>query len=703
MTTTTRYYFAARNTTAGGDLAPAPACAPAVGAEWSQASIRRVALLAARGAYSGMPLQAANGSNTLAVGGRHTSIQGISGPLAAGVISGTVRAVQQALVTNVNSHMYLSMTVKVVSSDGATVRGVLVASVNSSAEVTEGATTKTIGPVALTPVTAQAGDRLVVEFGVYRAASTILRAVNMSFGDPIAPPADWPFTIGTAGAGVPWVEFALDDPIQPPTALAATATANSLTLTWAPPATGPAPAGYTVSLDGGAPLDVGNVLTHTFTGLAPLTDYTLAVRAYVVGDTSAPATLTTATIAPSLAGLRLEVGPDGDTVDLLGDAYNLTIRRGNTTRGVTDTIEAGTLLAVIRGPSANPQAVAQVRPGHRVRVLAGLDLGDGVEWEPIFTGTLDRARLVYEGGPDKADPNAYRVTLTATDNARPLAAHPADTAVAGTLTQRAAHVLDPTGLPWQAIDTDTPLATPALPTGERTAAGNLRLAVDTLHGLAYVDRNNVITVVADNTRPRRPGIDTAADYVATDDPAAPPSALHYYGLTPTLDTDALVNVLEVERLTTGDPERTVHTDPASAAEWGPHADAVTVNDGVAETHADLWLASRTDPELLPEELRLNVLARPAHVAAAATLEPYTTLSVERAGVLPVPVVMAVRSLEHHITARAAGEPIEWLLTLGLRPLELLATRWDDVPPGLRWDDLDPAMTWDDVARWHPYL
>jgi hypothetical protein len=210
-------------------------------------------------------------------------------------------------------------------------------------------------------------------------------------------------------------------------------------------------------------------------------------------------------------------------------------------------------------------------------------------------------------------------------------------------------------------------------------------------------------VAADNTRPRVAGADTTADYLATDDSAAPTEALHYYGLTPALDTDALVNLLEVELLTDTDPEVSVHTDTASLAEWGPHADAVTVNDGVAETHADLWLASRTDPRLLPEELRLNVFARAAHLEAAATLEPYTTISIERAGVLPAPVVMAVRHLEHHISARIGAGGLNWLLTLGLRPLEHLATRWDDVPPALTWDDLDPTMTWDDVARWHPYL
>lgn len=217
MPTTTRLYWAARNTTNGGDLPPDPVCSPTNGGEWTQYTVRRVRLVPVRGAATGMPLQGAPGSATLPLSGRHTSIQGISAPLPAGPVSGTVAAVNSASTSNANARMRLSMTVRVVSSDGSVVRGVLVAAAQSPTLVTEAFVTHTIGPVALAPVTAQAGDRLLVEFGVYRdPAASVLRSTQVGFGDPATPPADWPFAAGVAGEGVPWVEFVLDDPPPPP-------------------------------------------------------------------------------------------------------------------------------------------------------------------------------------------------------------------------------------------------------------------------------------------------------------------------------------------------------------------------------------------------------------------------------------------------------------------------------------------------------
>lgn len=491
-----------------------------------------------------------------------------------------------------------------------------------------------------------------------------------------------------------------------PSDVAVTPGVESLAASWAPPIGGGPVTSYDVRLDTGAVLNVGTALEHTFAALTPSTDYLAQVRAAGPGGVSEWVTVFSRTLdvpppTPSAeVVLALEVG--FPAVNLLGDAYSLTIRRGNSTRGVTDALEAGTLTAVVKGPSANPLTVPQVRTGAPVVVKAGIDRGLGVEWEDLYTGTLDRARLVYDGGADKADPDAYRVTLTATDVVPALAGHPHETAVGGTLTQRVAHVLDPTGLPYTVEDPATPVgAPPALATSERTAAGNLRLAVDTDHGLSYVDRHGVIRVRSDQSRPRTPAA-AAADLAATDDPNAPAASLHYYDLSPTLDTEALVNVLDVEAVTGAGTTTTTHVDTTSLEAWGPHAGKVTVNDGVPETHADLWLASRVDPALLPERLSLNVLERPSHLEAAATLEPYATVSVARAGVFPAPVTMAVRGVEHTITAdRRTG--VRWLCHLDLRPLEVLATRWDDVPPTLRWDDLPPTMTWDDAVRWHPYL
>lgn len=632
-------------------------------------------------------------------------LQAIGAPLAAGGrLSGTARAAWMVSESINTADAYLRILVRVVSGDGTTVRGVLFDSVDTVEINTINSSRSVAG--ALTPVVALAGDRLVLEVGANLINTSSLAAgVSAAGYAPAYPDAAFDTDSWTT-ASASWLEIALDEPPLPPTALAAAPTITTAVLTWAPPASGAAPTGYTVSLDGAAPVAVGNVTTLTLTGLAPGSTHTATVRTVATTGTSAPASVTFTTLdppPPGLVGVRLEVGPVGAALDVLGDSYTLKIRRGNASRGVTDALEAGTLLAVVDGPTANPLTVARIRTGTPVRVLAGISDGLGATvWEALFTGTLDRARLVYDGGASKADPDAYRATLTASDVVGPLSAAPAETAVGGTLTQRVAHVLDPTGLPWHATDTDAPLPTPALDTNERTAAGGLRLAVDTLHGLAYVDRHGVIQVVADNTRPRAA---TTGDYLATDDPTAPAAALHYYDVAPSLDTDALVNVLEVGLLADGDTTPSTYVDEDSRATWGPHRGEVTVNDGVPETHAGLWLASRRDPALLPEALDLNVRARPSHLTAAATLEPYDTVTVVRAGVLPAPgVTLAVRDLEHTLTAnRRQDDGIGWLLHIGLRPLETLATRWKDVPAALRWADVPPGLTWRDAVRWHPYL
>lgn len=594
---------------------------------------------------------------------------------------------------------YPQAVVKVITPTGAT-RGLL-ATVGSTNAVTTTAYSTRRLDAALTPVTAQAGDRLVVELGADAGLSSGTNSgVTLRAGGELpANGADLPFADGVTTPGVPWFEIELDDPPPAPANLRQTgATETTIDVAW--DHGGTPPEWYEYRLDGGAGVLLEDATTVTLTGLTAGTDYLLEVRAARGWLTSAWVPLVVSTIdPPPVVGLRLEVGEGAEAVDLLGDAYTITIRRGNATRGVTDTIEAATLVAVIDGPKANPLTVSQVRPGALVRVL----VGTGGAWEPLYTGKLDRARVVYDDGPDKADPDAYRVTVTVTDPITPvLAGTPHETAVAGSLAQRVAHVLDPTGLAYAVEDPSPTTPAPALATKERTAGGNLRLVVDTAHAIAYVDRAGVLRVVSDHARPRTPEA-AAADYLATDDPAAGEDALHYYDLTPSLDTDAIVNVLEVEL---GGASST-HIDEASRAEWGPHADKVTVNDGLPETHADLWLASRREAALRPEALSFNVgnpydPRRPAHLAAAAVLEPYDTISVERAGVFATPVKMTVRDITHTITA-SNRHGVRWLCHLGLRPLELLATRWDDVPPTLRWSDLEPTMTWDDAVRWHPYL
>jgi hypothetical protein len=396
--------------------------------------------------------------------------------------------------------------------------------------------------------------------------------------------------------------------------------------------------------------------------------------------------------------LRIEA----DESDLTEAAYSFTVRRGLELDGVTDEPDPASATLIVKGgESVNPLTNPDVRPGRPLRVLAGIEdtYGDAITWHTI--ATCEILRNTFEHDADaKHDAEAYRAQITATDLVADLAATPSEVAVSGTLTQRAAAVLDPTGLPYAVTDLDPATTSGALATDAKTVLGQLRLIRDTLHAAIYVDRHGVLQLVADNSRPRE---HTSPDHVATDEDPAPDGAILYHDLTPVFDTDAVVNVLTVKSLDL-DTE-TTYTDEDSRTAWGAHPQTVTVNDGLPETHAGLYLATRTDPDLLPESLAFAVDPYadtfPAHLAAACTIEINDIIDVTRLGVTHR---LAVHELTHTIALVLDPLPrLRWSVEVGLRVPPVLATRWDDVPADLTWDDVPADLTWDAAVNWHPYL
>jgi hypothetical protein len=86
-----------------------------------------------------------------------------------------------------------------------------------------------------------------------------------------------------------------DPPPDVPTGLATTPDVTAIELTWA--ASTGSPTGYDVRIDGGAPTDVGNVLSHDFTGLTASIEYLLEVRAYNANGDSGWASISETTLA----------------------------------------------------------------------------------------------------------------------------------------------------------------------------------------------------------------------------------------------------------------------------------------------------------------------------------------------------------------------------------------------------------------------
>lgn len=134
--------------------------------------------------------------------------------LLAGTINGTVSLVFQCGQSTTTPDSFFRVIVKVVSSDGSTVRGTLFTGVHIDENSQTGGT-RTFPAQAVTPVVAQAGDRIVVELG-QRFTNTTATNQNANFvtGDPVDGNlgSDLPLTEGILATTKqrPWIEFSQD-------------------------------------------------------------------------------------------------------------------------------------------------------------------------------------------------------------------------------------------------------------------------------------------------------------------------------------------------------------------------------------------------------------------------------------------------------------------------------------------------------------
>lgn len=142
--------------------------------------------------------------------------QYISEDLPAGAISGTVKGVTKARSTNAAADLRTQIVIKVVSSDGSTVRGTLLSHDTGSLTSewsTSGTLNSRLAPVALrtntlSSVTAQANDHIVIEIG-YRRHATVSTSYTgrLYFQDNAS---DLPESDSDTTTGDPWIEFSQD-------------------------------------------------------------------------------------------------------------------------------------------------------------------------------------------------------------------------------------------------------------------------------------------------------------------------------------------------------------------------------------------------------------------------------------------------------------------------------------------------------------
>ena len=176
------------------------AVSPAFGAwDVTTNALRRALLTAAAGGEA-----LSNRSQLLSNNGLW--FQFVSDGLAAQTVSGTIKIQSRCRDIDTSGDVTTRLLAKVVSEDGGTLRGTLLALGNygPATFVSASARNKTIADGdALSAVVAQAGDRLVIELGFNNPSSD---ETTMSYGAPLAT-SDLPENETETGALLPWIEL----------------------------------------------------------------------------------------------------------------------------------------------------------------------------------------------------------------------------------------------------------------------------------------------------------------------------------------------------------------------------------------------------------------------------------------------------------------------------------------------------------------
>ncbi len=186
----TRYYFP---DTGAPDVSPAYAGWTSTGADRRKCVTTKIASAFADKSIAGL------GANTC-------FRQYVSDPIEGQIISGTLKGQISCRATNASN--FTEIIVRVVSNDGSTFRGTLVNYSASSTGMDTGATNTnrkfktSISPITIIPVTAQPGDRIVIEVGVYSTGSG---TAWLNFGDSSV--NDLPEDETSTAVYCPWVEF----------------------------------------------------------------------------------------------------------------------------------------------------------------------------------------------------------------------------------------------------------------------------------------------------------------------------------------------------------------------------------------------------------------------------------------------------------------------------------------------------------------
>jgi hypothetical protein len=133
------------------------------------------------------------------------NLQLVSDPIPAQVISGTISYVEKFAEGATTNNAFLAFLAKVVSSDGSVSRGTMFSVFGTGTEVATSGATRIINAAAITPVTTQPGDRIVIEIGTRATAPTASGSNQMQNTLSLT---QTDFALAEGGtAGNSWLEF----------------------------------------------------------------------------------------------------------------------------------------------------------------------------------------------------------------------------------------------------------------------------------------------------------------------------------------------------------------------------------------------------------------------------------------------------------------------------------------------------------------
>jgi hypothetical protein len=198
----TRFYFPAEGS-------GTPNISPAADSGWEQTGqMTRLKLLDKR-SLSTLSTLADTSTRTVPITTTQDIVcnQFISGPIPPQLIdtsctfSMVIRVLESALTANVT----LAVVVRVLSSDGGTIRGTLFSSFSSDTEFAATAATRIVSATAVTAVTTQPGDVLCIEVGGHAAGPTAGTTYTMRQGTSAS--TDFALTTALTTDLNPWCEF----------------------------------------------------------------------------------------------------------------------------------------------------------------------------------------------------------------------------------------------------------------------------------------------------------------------------------------------------------------------------------------------------------------------------------------------------------------------------------------------------------------